>query len=133
MIVADASAIVDVVAGSEHRDRALVVLGRGSPLAAPELMPVEVVSALSRMARAGVLSAERASTAVRTLGDLPVHLFRHEGLVDRAFGLSARFTVYDAVYVALAEVLDATLVTRDARLARQAASLVAVEHIAADG
>ena len=67
------------------------------------------------------------------LGDLPVQLFRHEGLLDRAFGLSTRFTVYDAVYVALAEVLDATLVTRDTGLGRQAASLVAVESIAAGG
>ena len=133
MIVADASVIVDVVVGSEHREPALEALGGGGRVAAPELMPVEVVSAISRMARAGVLSDDRASTAVRTLGDLPVQLFRHEGLVDRAFSLSTRFTVYDAVYVALAEVLDATLVTRDARLARQAKSLVEVESIAGRG
>ena len=52
MIVADASVIVDVAAGSERRESALEALGRARRVAAPELMPVEVASALCRMARA---------------------------------------------------------------------------------
>jgi predicted nucleic acid-binding protein len=132
-VVADASSVVDVVTASEHREATLDALGRAGLVAAPELMPVEVVSALTAMSRADVLSSSRATAAVRTLAELPVQLVGHAGLIERTFSLSTRFSAYDAVYVALTEALGATLVTRDARMARQASTVVDVVLVEAVG
>ena len=41
----------------------------------------------------------------------------HRLLMERCWELPANVTVYDAVYVALAELLDAPLVTADRKLA----------------
>lgn len=132
-IVTDASSVVDVVTASEYREATLDALGRARLLAAPELMPVEVVSALAGMARTDVLSRSRATAALRTLTEMPVQLFSHAGLIARTFALSTRFTAYDALYVALAEALGATLVTRDARMARQASTMVDIDLVGANG
>ena len=52
-----------------------------------------------------------------------------EPLRRRIFELRAGISAYDASYVALAEMLDCTLLTRDRRLARAAERLVAVEAV----
>ena len=55
--------------------------------------------------------------AVSDLVQLPVAVFPFEPLGDRVWELHTTVTAYDAVYVALAEVLDAPLWTLDRRLA----------------
>ena len=80
------------------------------------------------MAR-NVVSHDRARDAVRDLGDLSGHSHRHDLVLEQAFALSSRFSVHDAIYVALAVVLDATLLTADGRLARHATSLVGVDLV----
>lgn len=126
MIVLDASATVELVLDSSAGRRVADSLGDCSRAHYPELMPVEVVSALRRLVARNVVSRDRARDAVRDLSDLAGHAHRHGLLLDQAFVLSTRFSVYDAMYVALADVLDATLLTADARLARQASTLVSV-------
>ena len=67
--------------------------------------------------REAQLTAEDAATAVRDLRDLNLTRHAHEPLLDRVWALRDHFSAYDAVYVALAEVLGASLVTCDRRLA----------------
>lgn len=65
----------------------------------------------------GQVEASRAQDALRDLSCLPMRRHAHGFLLPRAWELRDNLTVYDAVYVALAEALDATLLTSDARLA----------------
>lgn len=127
MIVLDASAAVDYALGTTRSTAIAQRLMAASRIHMPELMIVEVLSAVRRAVLRGELSGERAAVALSNATSIPAVRHRHAPLVQRAHQLSTRLSVYDAVYVALAEGLDATLVTLDRRLARQAESLVRVE------
>ena len=70
-----------------------------------------------RHAAAGRIGTERGGELLADLGDLALQRHAHDWLLPRVWELRHNFTAYDAVYVALAEALDAPLVTRDARLA----------------
>jgi predicted nucleic acid-binding protein len=50
--------------------------------------------------------------------ELPVELWPHEVLAARIWQLRRNLTSYDAAYVALAETIDAPLVTLDRRIQR---------------
>lgn len=71
----------------------------------------------------------RAGRAVTQLADLPITRHSHLPLIERIWTLRERFTAYDGIYVALAELLDVELVTADARLARAARDFVAVADL----
>lgn len=119
MIVLDASAVVELLLGTEQGH---AVAGRiADPalgLHAPHLLDVEVAQALRRYVRADEVDAKVAASALDDLRSLDLERHAHEPLLDRVWSLRDNLTAYDAVYVALAEALDATLVTCDARLAR---------------
>ena len=87
-------------------------------LAAPHLMPVEVANVLRRATRSGEIPADTASLAHADLQALRVDLFPYAPAASRAWELRENLTLYDAWYVALAELLDARLATLDTRLAR---------------
>jgi predicted nucleic acid-binding protein len=89
----------------------------GASLHAPQLIDLEVLHVFRRFERRGVLSASRAAEAVEDLLDLPVTRYPHLALASRIWELRGGLTAYDAAYVALAEALDAPLLTRDAALA----------------
>lgn len=118
MIVVDASAMLEVLLGTETgarvEDR---LLSRGESLHAPHLLDVEVAQVLRRYAAAGELTPERGREALVDLADFPVHRYPHDVLLPRIWELRHNVTAYDAAYVALAEILAAPLVTCDARLA----------------
>ena len=119
MIVLDASAVVEVLLATRAGSRLLTrFLEHESGLFAPELLDVEVVQIVRHYQRLGELSAERGERAIDDLLDLPVERYSHRPLLPRMWELRANLTAYDAAYVALAEALDAPLLTRDARLAR---------------
>jgi predicted nucleic acid-binding protein len=116
LIVVDASLIVTALAddgddGDRARDRL-----RGERLVAPHLIDLEVVSAWRRLAVAGDLDDRRAQLAMEDLRALRMERVPHGQLLPRCWELRDNLTVYDAAYVALAEVLDVTLVTADAGL-----------------
>lgn len=118
MLVVDASVLAPALAddgadGDTARERL-----RGAALSAPELIDLEVTSVLRRQLVAGQLDERRARQAVTDLLDLPLRRVAHHQLVERCWELRSDLTVYDASYVALAEALDAVLVTADARIAR---------------
>jgi predicted nucleic acid-binding protein len=68
--------------------------------------------------REGEVSADRAADAIADLADLDLHRHPHLELLTRAWRLRDNITAYDAMYVALAEALDAPVVTCDAPLAK---------------
>ena len=119
MIVPDASAVVAVLLnlGSdtprirERMDRA------GDDIHAPHLFEIEVVSVLRRYALSGKLPLARAHLALDRLSTLKVSYYPHTAMLSRVWELRDNVSAYDAAYIALAETLEATLVTRDARLA----------------
>ena len=115
MIVADASAIVELLLQTELGTRVEERLYRADDdIHAPHLLDVEVLSALRRLVRAGQMIGERAEEALEDLALLRVTRHSHLDLARRAWELRDNFTAYDAIYLALAESLDATLVTCDA-------------------
>jgi predicted nucleic acid-binding protein len=79
---------------------------------------VEVLHAVRRLAATGELAERAAVQVLADLADLPVTRYPHEDLIGRAWKLRASLTAYDAIYVALAEALDATVLTCDGPLSR---------------
>jgi predicted nucleic acid-binding protein len=117
-IVLDASAAVALLADSGPAGQWVEATIRGAHLLAPELMPFEAGNILRRHALAGILDPSAAILAHTDLVALPIDLYPHIGLAERVWELRANFTVYDASYVALAELSTAPLITLDARLSR---------------
>jgi predicted nucleic acid-binding protein len=116
-IVVDASVMVAALVDSGPDGTWAEQLLSGHQLAAPHLMPVEVANVLRRAALAGDLSDDVATLAHGDLIEIRVALFPYEPLAERVWELRRSVTAYDAWYVALAERLDAPLVTLDGRLA----------------
>jgi predicted nucleic acid-binding protein len=117
VIVIDASVLAPALADDgPDGDRARIRLAEDS-LAAPELIDLETASVIRRGLLAGRLHDRRAQLALTDLVTLPLHRVPHRPLLARCWELRENLTVYDAAYVALAELLDAVLVTADARLA----------------
>ena len=118
MIVLDASAAVALVLrlplGEEVGQR---LADPDEAVHAPHLLGVEVAQVVRRYVHRGELRAERGDEALSDLADLDVVRHPHEPLLARMWRLRDNMTAYDAAYVALAEALDAPLLTLDARLA----------------
>jgi predicted nucleic acid-binding protein len=118
VLVVDAGVLAPALADDgDDGDRARSRL-RGESLAAPELVDLETTSVIRRLVLAGRLDHRRAQLALADLLELPVRRAPHRPLLTRCWELRENLTVYDAAYVALAELLGAVLVTADARLAR---------------
>lgn len=117
MIVLDASALVELLLGTET-GRAIneSIADPARSIHIPHLADVEVTQALRRYVRDGNLALDDAVEALENLRDLDLERHGHESLLERVWALRENLTAYDAVYVALAEALDGTLITCDARL-----------------
>lgn len=133
MLVVDASAVADLLLARPGAERiARQLEAHADALVAPQLLDVEVLSALRRVVASGEASAARAGEAVADLLDLPVERYPHGALVPRAWELRDNFSAYDATYLALAEALTdegAALLTADARFARAARTHASVDVI----
>lgn len=117
MIVVDASVLVTALGDDgpdgEHARNRL----RGERLVAPHLVDVEIASAWRRMASRGDLDGRRADLARADLRALRLNRMPHGPLLDRCWQLRSNLTIYDAVYVALAEMTGIVLLTADSKLA----------------
>jgi len=130
VIVVDASVVVAAVAGDgpdgHHARKRL----SGEVRIAPHVLDVEVLRAVRGLAARAVIPAARAHAAVVDLARLDIGRVPHRALLPRAWELRRNLTAYDAVYVALAEIIGVPLVTADARLARAPGVRCAVEVLA---
>jgi predicted nucleic acid-binding protein len=132
VIVVDTSAVIGVLAARPLLPGLAERLGSDGDLHAPHLIDVELLHALRRMVRTGVLQPHRAEEARHDFADLSIIRYPHTPLADRMWTLRDTVTVYDAAFLALAETLDVPLVTCDARLAHASGHRARVELFAAD-
>lgn len=86
-------------------------------LHAPQLLDIEITQVLRRLSQRKEVSVVRAEQALEDLDDLLIERHDHQTLVPRIWQLRDSLTAYDGAYVALAEALDAPLLTCDAKLA----------------
>ncbi|MBI2839878.1 MAG: type II toxin-antitoxin system VapC family toxin [Acidobacteria bacterium] len=130
MTVVDASAVLELLLRTPAAAAVDVRLfGLGETLHAPHLIDVEVAQVLRRYAGTGDVSAARCRAALSDLADLPLTRYPHDILLPRVWEMRGNLTAYDAVYVALAEALDAPLLTRDRRLARAGGHRARIELV----
>jgi predicted nucleic acid-binding protein len=130
VIVVDASAMLEFLLQTALGTRVEARLFRDrDELHAPHLVDVEVLQALRRLVRMGEVSPRRAEELVADLSDLDLHRHAHLDLLARAWMLRANVSAYDAVYIALAEALEAAIVTCDGPLATAPGSRVRIELI----
>lgn len=120
MIVVDASIVVDLLLRAPRAAgiEAILFTRAAGSLHAPSLLDVEVLHVLRRFSLDGSLPAVRGEQVIRDLQDLRIERHHHELLAPRVWELRRSLTAYDACYVALAELLQAPLLTLDRRLAR---------------
>ena len=132
MNVVDASVLVEFLVGGERREEAEHAIGRERWVWAPALVDAEVGQALRRQVRGGEVSARKAGAALDDLLEMRLQKVPHRHLIDRAWELRDNVSFYDGLYVALAEALDAPLLTLDGKLARASGLRTEVELIGAD-
>jgi predicted nucleic acid-binding protein len=130
VIVVDASALLEALlrtpAAKAVEDR---LFAPRQTIHAPHLLDVEVAQVIRRYALNGEIDSERGRMALIDLVDLPLRRYPHDFLLPRIWNLRNNLTAYDAAYVALAEALDAPLLTRDRRLAGAAGHRAQIELV----
>ena len=131
MIVVEASALLEFLLQTPLGVRVETRLFRDDDeLHAPHLVDVEVVQGLRRLVRTGEVSSIRAREVIADLTDLDLHRHPHLDLLGRAWILRDNISAYDAMYVALAEATEATIVTCDMPLAKAPGHHARIEVIA---
>jgi predicted nucleic acid-binding protein len=118
VIVVDASVLLEALlrtpAAAAVEER---LFASRETLHAPHLLDIEVAQVIRRYAATGEIGLQRNRAALADLADFPLYRYPHDFLLPRVWELRNNLTAFDAVYVALAEALDAQLLTRDRRLA----------------
>ena len=128
MIVVDASIVVEVLLRSDTGAVLEERLFEGDdPLHAPHMLDVEVAHALRRCALHGDIDERHGRDSFGDLAAMSIERHGHQPLLERIWQLRHNVTAYDAAYLALAESLDAPLLTRDLALASVAGHHARVE------
>lgn len=118
-VVVDSSAALDLILGTDRAGEVdPVLVGGDRALHAPALIDTETLIVLRRYWLRGELSESRAGAALDVYERLPIRVHQMRPLLRRAWALKPGITASDALYVALAEALDAVFLTTDDRLAR---------------
>ncbi|MBW3563177.1 MAG: type II toxin-antitoxin system VapC family toxin [Acidobacteria bacterium] len=118
MIVIDASAVLEVLLRTSMAEEVeSLIFVDDETLHAPHLIDLEVTQVLRRYQINGRLDDARGFEAISDFRAFSIERYPHDLFLGRIWALRRSLTAYDAAYVALAETLDATLVTCDARLA----------------
>ncbi|MGQ0486159.1 MAG: type II toxin-antitoxin system VapC family toxin [Hyphomicrobiales bacterium] len=118
MIVIDCSAVLALLLDPEGNNSVGAAIGGAESLAAPDLIDVEMISALRRLENLRRISRQVADRAVDHFLLLQIERFPAHDLVRNIWKLRNNFSAYDAAYVALARSLKAPLLTRDGKLRR---------------
>ncbi|HKW56689.1 MAG TPA: type II toxin-antitoxin system VapC family toxin [Candidatus Acidoferrum sp.] len=118
MIVLDASAAIEWLLQSPTGIKVdKRIFSPSESLHTPHLLDIEVAQVLRRYVREKTITAQRGQEGLEDLSDLPLNRYPHDFLIPRVWELRATLTAYDAVYVALAELLEAPLLTCDRGIA----------------
>jgi predicted nucleic acid-binding protein len=130
MIVLDASVLIEVLLRTPDAE----LLGErlfetGPTLHGPHLIDAEVAQVVRRLVRTREIDDAYGQMAVADLVVFPLRRHPHTALMVRVWELRNSLTAYDAIYVALAEALDAPLLTRDARLAKTGGHRARIELV----
>lgn len=118
VLVTDASVIVDLLGRFAAEPIEAALFEGDGQLVAPELLDIEVLHTLRKLETTKAIPASRRARVLDDFRVLPIRRFRHAALWQDVWQLRKNLTAYDACYVALARKLEATLVTRDERIAR---------------
>ena len=130
MIVLDASAAIELLLSTDAGEAvARRISDPDEILHAPHLLAAEVAQVLRRYEAAGTITAEDGAAALDDLVALDIERHDHDSLLGRVWELRPNLTAYDALYVALAEVLDAPLLTQDRKLAAAPGHNAAIELV----
>jgi predicted nucleic acid-binding protein len=127
VIVLNASTVLQLLLGTPRARRTRKRLQSDEAPHAPHLLDIEVAQALRRLSRTGDLSAERTAQALEDLS--PVRRHPHTLLLVRVWELRHHLTAYDAMYVALAEALNAPVLTCNKALASSSGHSATVELV----
>jgi predicted nucleic acid-binding protein len=131
VIVIDASALLEVLVEETPAAKAVAerLSRRGDTIHAPHLVDLELTNALRRRILAGLIPLERGGDALEDLAALRMFRHPHNFLLSRVWELRNNLSAYDAIYIALAEYLDAPLLTRDRRMANAAGHHARIELV----
>jgi predicted nucleic acid-binding protein len=130
LIVLDASALLDLLLRTPRGEAvARRIASEEETLHAPHLIDLEVVHALRRYEMKGLLTRTRAEEVLSDFADLDILRYPHEDFLRRIWALRKNVTAHDAAYLALAEALDAPLLTTDEKLARSPGHKARVEVV----
>lgn len=130
MIVIDASVMIDLLLQTPRAPAIEARLFATQPsIHASHLLDVEVANAMRRYAANGMVEAERCGQALTQLTGFQLHRYSHVLLLPRVWELRNNLSSYDALYVALAEALNAPLLTLDRRIAGAAGVYAKVELV----
>jgi predicted nucleic acid-binding protein len=131
MTVVDASIVIRLLQNREHDSELRARFSQSRHLHAPALIDAEVTSAIRGLlmtAKPGVrITDDRAEQMLDDFADLPLARYPMQPHQRRALALRDNFTAYDALYVALAESLDMSLLTDDRKFERAPSGTAVVE------
>ena len=130
MIIVDASCLYEVLVDTPRSESIRTRMGQDSEQAAPHVVDIEVFSLIRRDFLSGSLDSTAAALAVADLRMWPGERYGHRGLLWGGWGMREDVSGWDAAHVALAEALEATLITLDGRLARAEGPTCRIELIA---
>ena len=117
-MVLDASSAVEFLLNTASGKRLAARLADETEVVhVPHLIDLEIAQVLRRYTRHGTLNARMGMLALDRWRSLDIQRYAHEPFLDRIWDLRDNVTVYDAVYVALAEALSTVLYTGDRKLA----------------
>jgi predicted nucleic acid-binding protein len=130
LIVVDASALLEFLLGTERAERiGALMLRAEETVHAPHLIDIEIVQALRRLVKLRLLASGRAEQALEDLAGLVIVRHVHGILLMRIWQLREAVSAYDGAYLAVAEALNAPLLTCDGKLARSHGHRVQVEVV----
>jgi predicted nucleic acid-binding protein len=130
LIVIDASALLEILLQTPRAEQLMQrALDPKERLHAPQLLDIEVTQVLRRMTQRKELPVIRAEQAFEDLENLVIERHDHQSLLSRIWELGNSVSAYDGVYVALAEALNAPLLTCDAKLASAQGLRISVELV----
>lgn len=129
MLIVDASCLAEVLIGGPGAEATRHRLAADDEHAAPHIVDVEVFGVLRREHLRGNLDRTEAAQAVEDLEAWPGERFAHRLFLSRAWQLRGTVRGWDAMYVALAEAMEAVLVTTDRQLAAASGPTCRIEAI----